>query len=283
MLYSSSAIRHKVLFHFLLLSTAITNGAEVSSKYVIGAWPSGGLGACLNAVLQHLLYCEQNNKTPVIYWGQDSTYYCEDGFNDSYNVWEYYFEPISDLKYEQGDSINNFCSKPPIIFAYYNCEVNAVIAGSLFKKYVKIKPSIQKKIDDFYNLYMKNKKTIGIHIRGTDKFTEEKPIDPERMATEALKYADKDTQFLIASDERKIIDDLTNFLGEERVIYYDCMRSLNNKPLHYRSYPCFAQNGEDVLVEMALLSKCDFFLRTLSSVSAVVLYFNPLLPCVTLK
>ena len=105
------------------------------------------------------------------------------------------------------------------------------------------------------------------------------------MVQEALKYADKDTQFLIATDEKKIFDELIALLADRKVIYYECARSKNGQPLHTaeRSRTLVAQNGEDVVIEMILLSKCNIFLHTLSNVSAVPLYFNPWLQHVTLR
>ena len=44
-------------------------------------------------VLDNLRWCEQNGYKPIIQWGSDSQYYIPEGYNGSYNVWEYYFEP----------------------------------------------------------------------------------------------------------------------------------------------------------------------------------------------
>ena len=92
---------------------------------------------------------------------------------------------------------------------------------------------------------------------------------------------------MIATDEQKILNELVELLGNYRVIYYDCYRSKTGVALHdprrRRESPrAIAQNGEDVVIEMMLLSKCDLFLRTLSSVSIIPLYVNPHLKQITL-
>ena len=47
---------------------------------------------------------------------------------------------------------------------------------------------------------------------------------------------------------------------------------------HDQSLPKKAKMGEDVIVEATLLSRCDFFLHTCSSVSTAVLFLpNPTL------
>lgn len=275
------------LFFIVIISlfTALISN-DNDSKYVIAGWPSGGLAISLTSLLNHLAYCEQSNKIPVVYWGKELYYYNEGGFNGSHNVFEYYFEPVSNLKYNDNDTINYFCQSCPISFSYYDTsDEKRFAANQLFNKYVKIKPVVQKKIDKFYNRYMARKKTIGIHIRGTDKKIEEKIVEPKEMIKEAIKHADKNTQFLISTDEQKILDEMIKLLKGRKVIYYKCNRSLDGEPLHIptKKNLFIAQNGEDVLVEMTLLSKCDVFLHTLSNVSSIPLYLNCNLINITLK
>lgn len=270
------------------------SSAEQMQKYVIGHW-SGGLGVCFHSVLNHICYCEHTQQTPVVYWGSDSLYYTPEGFNGYHeNGWDYYFEPISSLRYEKGDTINYYVQNVIVNFNYHALdEEHRNQAHELIQKYIKPNSIVQSKIDKFYNEHLANKKTIGIHIRGTDKVIEEKPVSAHRMVQEALKYADEETQFFIATDEKKILNELITLLADRKVIYYECARSEDGQPLHqlYSKHrqtrvaqkTQVAQNGEDVVIEMILLSKCTVFLHTLSNVSAVPLYFNPSLEHVTLK
>lgn len=73
-------------------------------KSVIG---SDGTGFFVNycRVLNHIQHCRLNNQIPVVYWNESSSYYDENGYNGSLNAWEYYFEPVSDEKYEITDPI----------------------------------------------------------------------------------------------------------------------------------------------------------------------------------
>jgi len=238
-----------------------------------------------NSVLNHIGWCEDNNKTPVVYLDQISPYYSAQGFNGSYNVWEYYFEPVSHLAYEPGDFIHR--SHPGGQWAFNYLEIDKLErfrAHYLICKYIRIKPVVQAKIDHFYQQNMTNKKTIGIHLRGTDKATEEGLVAPEAMINTALKYADNDTQFLLASDDQRLLDKMVALLPNHRVIFYDCFRSTNGQSLHepYRK-PSFAQLGKDVLVEVALLAKCTRLIHTYSNVSAAILYFNPTMPNVLVR
>ena len=63
------------------------------------------MGSNLQIILDHLYICEKQNKTPLIFWGKDSYYYTEEGFNGFKNCWEYYFEPVSSLKYKDLNEI----------------------------------------------------------------------------------------------------------------------------------------------------------------------------------
>lgn len=262
------------LMRFFLLLTFTSLQA---SKYVIGHW-SGGMGICLTSTLNHLLYCEHSNLTPVVYWYK-SLYHEPSGFNGKQNEWDYYFLPVSALSYNNGDIVNYFCMHQADCghFSYYDTSnEKRNLAHQLINKYVIPNSIVKTKIDQFYNKYMVGKQTIAIHIRGTDKQFEEKPVPPSIIVAEALKYADQNTQFFIATDEQKLLNGMLELLQGRDVIYYDCYRSDDGKPLHHKKpKPSIAQLGEDVIVEMWLMSKCDMLLHTLSNVSSIPLYVNP--------
>lgn len=272
----------KVVIAILFISTIVLSG----EKYVIGPWP-GGMGVCLTAVLNHLNLCELTNRTPVIYWLKDSLYYNHNGFNGSHNVWEYYFEPVSEMTYQRKDHLHHFYAEQYWKFSYYKItEQNRKDAHILINKYIKIKPIVRNKIDNFYEQYIRGKKTVGIHIRGTDKFIEDGRVEAAVMVTEALKYADEETQFLLSTDEQKLLDNMISLLSSlnRKFIYYDCYRSQDGSALHVRKVkPSKAQFGEDVIVEMVLLSKCDALVHTYSNVSSIPLYFNADMPHYAIK
>lgn len=264
----------RVFIFFIYIALAPKIVAADNEKHVIGVHPAGFFSA-FTGVLNQLSWCQKNNKIPVVYWDIYSFYYNPNGLNGSYNAWEYYFEPVSSLKYELGDIIHYGYSIGPSDFYYASTDQSKRDhAYRLISKYIKINKPVQQKIDQFYQENMINKNTIGIHLRGTDKYKEESLISAQQMIETALLYADADTQFLIATDEQQLLDTLISLLKDHKVIYYDCYRSTNGQPLHSRK-PYLPQIGEDVLVEVQLLSKCNIFIHTLSNVSAGVLYFNP--------
>ncbi len=263
------------LLAIIFLSCVTKSISSDSDVHFIGAW-WGGLFASFNCVLNHLFWCEHNNKIPVVHWDHRSLYYVPQGFNGSHNVWEYYFEPVSSLTGIPASLLELTFNPGEMVF-YCENQIPSIRleAYRLINKYIKIKPIIQKKIDAFYQAYMANRNTIGIHLRGTDKYKEEKPVSAEKIVNEALKYVDKDTQFLIATDEEPLLHRLITLLKGHTVIVYNCYRSNDSKPLHYKRKPSLAQVGEDVLVEVALLAKCNKLIHTMSNVSTGALYMNP--------
>jgi tetratricopeptide (TPR) repeat protein len=257
-----------------------------SDKYVIGHWGWGGMGIYLTSLLNHLLYCETHNLTPVVYW-VNGLYNNPEGFNNQRNGWEYYFNPVSHAHYNHGDAVHKHCGEKEGCgrFNYYDVsDEKRALAGKLITKYVHLNPIVQSKVNQFYNAHIAGRKTIAIHLRGTDKHTEERPVPPLTIITEALKYADHNTQFFLATDEQRLLDEMRTLLNGRKVISYDCYRSENGSPLHTRRpKPSRAQLGEDVIVEMWLMSKCDILIRTLSNVSSIPLYINPQMPQITIR
>jgi hypothetical protein len=256
--------------------------SENASKYVIRSWHAGFFSNFC-AVMNHLEICEQNNLTPVVYWHKESRYFIPEGFNGSRNAWEYYFEPVSALKHIPGDQIHWDFFTGSTLFgekSIYNVREKA---HRLIKKYIKVNAIVQKKVDDFYNTYLAGKKVIGIHYRGTDKCEEVKQVPFETYIEEINKYADY--QIFVASDDQKFIATIKQ-LYKERVVAYNCCRSSDGKPIHrYKpeNAQSMAQLGEDVLVEALLLSRCELLIHSLSNVSTVALYFNPVIEHLLLK
>ncbi len=241
------------------------NDLEIQ-KYVIGNH-GAGFFSCFNCTLNHLICCEENNKTPIVYWGENSQYYDPSGYNGSTNVWEYYFEPVSNLAYTEQDIIH-FEPYPIAGFTIYSWTMNItdrLRVNQIIRKYVKIKTTIQKKIDDFYDKHMKGRRTIGIHLRGTDKYYEEPPVPLDSIIDKANELADANTQFYIASDDQRLFDRAKKKL-RGLVINYTVTRNSTDEYGWPGKHPQKALLGEEVLIEANLLSKCHIFLHTLSNV-----------------
>jgi len=247
-------------------------------KYVIGSWYFGFFSNFFCA-LNHLMWCDEHDKIPVIYWNNISTYYQQGGYNGSTNVWEYYFEPVSPLAYNAQDKIYNYYWNPDNTGFYYDMldDGSRMKAQSIIKKHIKIKPSIQKKIDTFYNEKIAGKLTVGIHIRGTDKILEEESVSLQEVIQYSKKFNKKKFQFLIASEDSSVFEYLKKHI-DAPVIFYNSFRTTSTQLAWWQYLPNKAQLGEEVLIEVQLLSRCNFLIHNYSNVSTAALYFNPQMP-----
>lgn len=250
-------------------------------KFVIGVHPHGFFSSFLG-VIGNLHWADANDREPVVYWDKRSLYYQLEGYNDAHNVWEYYFEPVSDATYEPGDQIHSKYEAPngfQISYHTYHSPEYRHFVHAIIEKYVRIRGLILDKIDAFVAEYeIQDKTVIGLHMRGTDKFMEIRLPNPMTMIKRANEMAEKigATHFIVATDEQRLLDLAKKYLHGE-VITYDAQRSYTNKPLHINNAHVLSRGalGEQVLIEAMLLSMCDAFVCSYSNVAYAAYFFNP--------
>ncbi len=257
-----------------------------NNRLVIGADPERGFFGCFISALNNIAWCEKNNVTPLVFWDEHSCYYDPAGYNgQTKNAWEYYFEQVSAGSYGQGnvqwqgwfDLAGQGISVIKDLGEKYSTKKYRDSVNALIKKYIKIKPEVTKKVESFYQSHVAGKKTIGMHIRGTDKFTEVKPVSIDMFLDAARELAKQypNCQFLIATDEETILQEIRTKLPGKS-IYYNSYRTSTGEPLHTQTKGYSkAKLGEEVLIEALLLARCDAFIHTVSNVSMAVLFFNP--------
>ena len=255
-------------------------------KHVIGNVKGAGIFYDFSIAVHNLIYCKQNKLTPVIFWGANAQPPKKTAIRIISMFGNIYFEPVSKESYNPKEDViwkkRHIDNKHHPILSEY-CELcgqkeTRQVASEAIREYVKLKPYIKQKIESFYNENMMGKKTIGIHIRGTDKKAEIKSVNVEELLSEANKFAEnfENCQFLVASDEARILQ-LAQSLLKRKVIYYDAYRSKNGKAIHWDASHKHskAKLGEEVIIEAFLLARCDLFLHTCSNVSMGVLFLNP--------
>ena len=259
-----------------------------TNLHPIGLQPNAGMFFNFLGVLNHLRYAQKNQLKPIVFWPKPNLYYDENRSHETSNVWEYYFEPIWESSFDHNKQYiwnSNLAPDRTSIapISLNNCdsldhqalrdEMHLII-----EKHIRLKPLIQHKIEAFYNKYMAGHKTIGIHLRGTDKKNEVKPVKTETILEDANAFARQfdSCQFLVATDEERLLN-LAKQRLNGKVIYYDAQRSQDGKPIHYNNKQQKALLGEEVIIEAYLLSHTDLFLHTCSSVSIAILFLNPFL------
>lgn len=197
------------------------------------------------------------------------------------NVWDYYFEqPFNFTKEEVETAIkikdiwfNNSLAIPPRI----TTDIRRV-SGDIVQKYIKLKPHIQEKIDDFFKINKQpGDKILAIHKRGTDHITDA-PILPIH---EYFKFVDRYiklyNKILLCTDEEYTVDEFKQRYGD-KLITYNSIRTTekNNLGIHQSiglATPYLM--GEDVIIETYLMAHSDFLLKTVSNVSNSAILINP--------
>src|SRR5580700_8220598 len=100
-----------LLLALYAISSTVSVAAD-AQKFVIGAQCYCGLFAVFIRTLSTLDWTRRTGKTPVIYWDTKMPYYQHGGYEGTKNVWEYYFEPVSHLSYQPGDSVYQHSQTP---------------------------------------------------------------------------------------------------------------------------------------------------------------------------
>lgn len=166
---------------------------------------------------------------------------------------------------------------PTGAFHLYSQQFRRMVKEQIIDRYIKVKPSIRQKVTHFFDMNMLYKQTIGIHLRGQHLGREVLLVPLQYIFQEANKYAAQGYQFFIATDQQPLLDQAKREL-KGNVIYYDCQRFSTTTSPTGTSPKLHPKLGEDILIEMLLLSQCDHLIHTISNVSTTALYFNPELP-----
>lgn len=201
------------------------------------------------------------------------------------NWWEYYFEPI----YSGPPSQDVIVDHPgDMLKSKWNTDAISNItresAAYFIKKYIKVKPALQIKIDEF----VKNKfgqHTIGTHMRGSDKSSEAPRVAYQNVLEEVQKQLRPNSVVFVATDEQAFIEFMKSKLGS-RVVCTDAIRSKDHEPIHHKDGKPMSNPyklGEDAVLDCYLLSRCDVLVRTFSNLSSSAANINPTLQVIDLN
>jgi len=252
------------------------------------------------------------NETPASYNNTPGFKHCqclywsEEGWNGTHNVWEYYFEPLNEYTVEQAENSDHDISdifmvgeldsepsnkfliadihryEPLALWDLLGTEAETqhrINVYDVIKKNVRVKQSIMKKVDKFYDKHF-DEDVLAVHVRGTDKKLEYPhkalPLEAYLNAIDArLKI--KDTKVFVASDNNEAIMEMMKAFGRKRMIVHPAVRMnkyFSPDPICLTS-ATGPKHGEECLIESILLSKCNHLICTDSNVAAGAMYLNP--------
>lgn len=275
---------------------------------------SYAMGSSLMETLDNLLYCDKNKIIPIIRWSDESTYYDSNDNNVwgyyfetvlpdditekdlmeiESKIWKYpdYKETsgirlLTEIPNHFG-LVKTICEDEPMT------DNHRKLANQIIEKYIKINSFMSKRIADFYDKnFFSDSYKVGVHIRGGTYYTEiinaKENLNLEyykNKLDEVIKLnSDKKIQIYLATDSNEAVEYIkSNF---DNVISQDCQRiphyyikdgfiDMGNKRSEFSRSLDRRKLGEEVLMDIKLLSMCDCFVHHESGVSVVTAYFNP--------
>lgn len=231
-----------------------------------------GLGARIVKTLELLLYCDERGLVPVMQYG-----YREKG-----NSHPDYFGELFQYKQPPADAANiQFTAVRDLdeLGWDYNVKMSLKIARPLFDKYLSFNPEVLAEVDSFVRENFGTDKVLGVHYRGTDKAGEAHLVAKEQLLVfikDILKERPQLQKVFVSTDDQKILQYLIESDIPVPVIFrQDAVRSDDGDQFHRKKEISKSVVNRDAIVNMLLLSRCSFLLKTASILSDCSVIFNP--------
>ncbi|KYG81028.1 hypothetical protein EV198_2910 [Roseivirga ehrenbergii] len=284
----------------------IWKGKSYEKVLIIHNHDFHGAGFCALIIyaLNGIRKAKAMNAIPIIDFNRDNTLYFYDSSKGE-SVWTYFFENVSPFKPSEifqwlktgeidesqvlyidsekaAEEHQNDPDRLATFWAWQRpknpegwMKDKRTLGRSYIEEYVKPKASIQNKVEVFVNEYFNTGFIIGIHIRGTD-FHYAKPTSIksylQRIDQLLIKMDTSDYQIFVATDQQQYLEIFKEHHGE-RVLSWDSVRSNNHiAPLKFNEFSGY-RKGEDVLIDILLLSQCNHIIKGAAAVGELALWF----------
>ena len=269
-----------------------------------------GFTALMVYALNGVRKAVENNELPVVNYDKKTTlHFYEPTIGE--NIWEYFFEPVASVSYEQLKKyLNENLIGEQDILQYSSKEIyhthlkdkgrlatfwameepgdkvefmteKRALGRTFVKKYIRVKPTILQKVEAFRQEKFKAKFIIGVHIRGTD-FAYAKPTSIDQYFESIDAFIQdkklKEYQVFLATDQEQYVVLFKEKYGD-KVITYEALRSKNDvSPFQFKNASGY-KKGEDVLIDILLLSSSQYLFKSAAAVGEMALWFNDELSC----
>lgn len=210
-----------------------------------------------------------------------TTPYFDPNYSQTDNVWEYYFEQMSDslnrydVIYEfNSDKISNLkfgIENGKYVLQYDRDRI--ALAKKLIKKYIRFKSHILDKKKKFVDEFFAGNTILGVHVRAGDHFTvghgRNFKLTNEfyfNQIDELLHNYDK--LFLITNN----MDIRVKFIEKygNKLVYYDNkFLSLSGVDITWEHRDNNYQKGEGAVLDCLLFSECNMLLATASNLGCL--------------
>lgn len=262
-------------------------------------------------ILEHIYTAQKNNLIPIVDYETFPSWYQEEhAIHGTHNVWEYYFQQISPYTLKEVyKSKNVILSKtlPPKIDLLYQwenpCWASLRLSDDItilnepyfscvleIMKLIKFNTLTQNYLEQKYNeIIPKNKKILGIAVRGTDYNKTTAPGHPKQPElNEFIQFCNKkfleyqyDYIFILTEDENKL--EKVKSVFNEKLLYMNKPRykdfAERNGNVVTKVMLCERKNGKylqnlEYLADTYILSRCDSLIAGMTSGSAAASVMN---------
>lgn len=255
----------------------------------IGFLPKGaGFFAVFQSVLKSLMLADALNLVPVVEYGPHYLYKEDHEINGTENPYEYFFTQPSDFTPTDVKKSKYVCTtngNKELIEGLSEYKLTDEIICRLaviYNKYIKLNVLTQNYMDQQINSLLNNKKTLGVHVRGTDYL---KNYNNHPVAVTASEYLEKTIQvfetgkyeqIFLATDEVAVVEMFKDRFKDSVVVYNDVARTkaeeADDIPVANKE-PDKADGKyllcREVLRDMLTLASCDSFIGGLSWVATI--------------
>lgn len=252
---------------------------------------TNGFCSLLLYSLLHLAYADAFSFEPVVCWGENTLYY-DKAFSTMNNVFEYYFENVSNVPVNKIHSCYRVTEAKGVdrdLFYLHNRyeQVQGEIErlALIVKKYIRLKPLIKDEFWDELCKFTGNRNTLGVHVRATD-FNAGFDNHPKVVTPKEYLETTKDIcskygfdRVFLATDDAEVVCLFKETFGDSLYYYENSYRSLNGDPVHYgtkknqREYHQYLL-GIEIIKDIYTLGSCAGLVAGRSNVSECARIIN---------
>jgi len=249
---------------------------------VISNSRNAGLFAEITTVIRHLKKIKDENKKIKIDWNGSNSLYYEKEYGE--NVWEYYFEQIDDNV--ENEKIDYVLSDYIPISNIENLNIRETF-NYYFKNFIRLNEKTNKIIEE--EIKKVNKKTLGIHIRKTDKFLGQMFNEPMAIPIDDSKVFELIDNKIIYYDNIFLATDCEYTYNSFKEKYKDILienkriRGNGIKAIHTDNKNNGYKKGLEALIDSYILSNCGFLIRSTSNLSSFSMFLNLDLDCININ
>lgn len=160
-----------------------------------------------------------------------------------------------------------------------NSMLSMLNSRKLINKYIVFNGNVVSEVDVFCNNHFAGYNVLGVHYRGTDKILEADFLPYSDVINaikrELLILPIQIDRIFVSSDEYGFIENLKSSFDIPVIYRDDYVRSVDGTYFHrgISDLDTF-QIHEDAMINMLLLSKCSFLLKSVSCLSDCSMIFN---------